>query len=254
MARGRRARRRPARSETIMAATRLQLAQALYRQNKLIEAELEVRRALVDFLRLQGVDGPKTAHTVLILADILQAQGRYKDAQRLAEIGARHSCARRRRYRGPCRGLSAHRRRPGLARPLGRRDGDLREAQDGGCQGRRRAPALSRHQPRSCRGAGPRRPGRAGDSDPRRRRSSRRPAAGEREYAVAEATGFLGAAQAAADRDADAMRTLRAVIPVLLTTVNTAAKEEGAGGRGPAPADDRRRLFRPADAGARHRA
>ena len=42
--------------------------------------------AIRDMKRLQGVDGPKTAHTVLILADIMQAQGRYKDAQKLAEI------------------------------------------------------------------------------------------------------------------------------------------------------------------------
>ena len=69
------------------AQARLQLAHTLYRQNKLIELELEVRRALVDFLRWEGVDGPKTAHTVLILADIMQAQGRYKDGQKLAEIG-----------------------------------------------------------------------------------------------------------------------------------------------------------------------
>ena len=76
----------PGSGEAQVAALRLQLAQALFRQSKLIEAELETRRALVDFLRMQGVDGPKTANTVLILADILQAQGRYKDAHKLAEI------------------------------------------------------------------------------------------------------------------------------------------------------------------------
>ena len=76
----------PGSGEAQVAALRLQLAQALFRQSKLIEAELETRRALVDFLRMQGVDGPKTANTVLILADILQAQGRYKDANKLADV------------------------------------------------------------------------------------------------------------------------------------------------------------------------
>ena len=72
--------------EANIASLRLLLAQCLMRQGKLIESEVETRRALLDFLRLFGSEGPSTAGNVLILADILQAEGRYRDTQKLAEI------------------------------------------------------------------------------------------------------------------------------------------------------------------------
>lgn len=78
--------RNPGGLESDIAGLRLKLGQALLRQKRLVEAELETRGALIDFIRLQGVNGPKTARTVLMLAAILQAQGRFKDAQRLSEI------------------------------------------------------------------------------------------------------------------------------------------------------------------------
>ena len=216
----------PGATERNVAETRLLLAHALYRQNKLIELELEVRRALVDFLRLQGVDGPKTAHTVLILADLMQAQGRYKDAQRLAEIGLDILV------------------RGGVAAPV-HAEAYQRMAVAQASQGRW-ADAMATYDKLKT--------AVAKDETARRRYLDtnldlavalvrggqaeqaipilegvikRKTSSGEREYAVAEATGFLGAAQAAAGRHADAMRTLREILPVLLTTVNTAAKEEG---------------------------
>jgi CHAT domain-containing protein len=216
----------PGAIEANMAATRILLAHTLYRQNKLIESELEVRRALVDFLRLQGVDGPKTAHTVLILADIMQAQGRYKDAQKLAEIGLdilvrggvdsavhaeayqRMAVAQASQGRWADAMATYDKLKTAVAKDdIARRryldtNLDLAVALVRGGQAEQAIPILEgvvKHKTSS----------------------------GEREYSVAEATGFLGAAQAAAGRNADAMRTLREVIPALLTTVNTAAKEEG---------------------------
>lgn len=213
-------------SERNIAEVRLLLAQTLYRQNKLIESELEVRRALVDFLRLQGVDGPKTAHTVLILADIMQAQGRYKDAQRLAEIGLdimvrggvdsavhaeayqRIAVAQASQGRWSDAMASYDKLRTAVAKDETARrryldtNLDLAVALVRGGQAEQAIPILEgviKHKT----------------------------SAGEREYAIAEATGFLGAAQATAGRNTDAMRTLSGVIPTLLTTVNTAAKEEG---------------------------
>ena len=213
-------------TEANIAQTRLMLAHALYRQSKLIESELEVRRALVDFLRMQGVDGPKTAHTVLILADIMQAQGRYKDAQRLAEIaldilvrGGVDSAVHAEAYQRIAVAQASQGRwadatasydmlKAAVAKDeIARRryldtNLDLAVALVRGGQAEQAIPILEgvvKHKTNS----------------------------GEREYAVAEATGFLGAAQAAAGRHGDAMRTFGSVIPMLLTTVNTAAKEEG---------------------------
>jgi CHAT domain-containing protein len=213
-------------TERTIAQTRLLLAHALYRQSKLIESELEVRRALVDFLRMQGVDGPKTAHTVLILADILQAQGRYKDAQRLAEIGL---------------DILA---RGGVAAPV-HAEAYQRIAVAQASQGRWEQAMATYDKLKAAVANDPAarqryfdtnldlavalvRGGQAEQAIPILEGVIKKKAAsGEREYAVAEATGFLGAAQAAAGRHGEAMRTLREVIPVLLTTVNTAAKEEG---------------------------
>jgi CHAT domain-containing protein len=54
-----------------------------------------------------------------------------------------------------------------------------------------------------------------------------RTGSGAGEYAIAEATGFLGAALAGAGRHAEGMRTMRSVVPVLLTSANDVPKEEG---------------------------
>ena len=175
---------------------------------------------------MQGVDGPKTAHTVLILADIMQAQGRYKDAQRLAEIALdilvrggvdsavhaeayqRIAVAQASQGRWADAMASYDKLKAAVAKDeIARRryldtNLDLAVALVRGGQAEQAIPILEgvvKHKTNS----------------------------GEREYAVAEATGFLGAAQAAAGRHGDAMRTFGSVIPMLLTTVNTAAKEEG---------------------------
>ena len=216
----------PGSAQTNQAMTRILLAHTLYRQNKLIESELEVRRALVDFLRLQGVDGPKTAHTVLILADIMQAQGRYKDAQRLAEIaldifvrGGVDSSLHAEAYQRMAVAQASQGRWPDAMAtydklkaavthdPIARQryldtNLDLAVALLRGGQAEQAIPILESV-------------------------IKKKSVSGESEYSVAEATGFLGAALAAAKRDGDALKTLRSVLPVLLATDNAAAKEEG---------------------------
>ena len=216
----------PGSGEATVAALRLQLAQALFRQSKLIEAELETRRALVDFLRMQGVDGPKTANTVLILADILQAQGRYKDAHKLAEIAldiyirggvdtALHAEAYQRMAVAQAsqgRWAEAMATYEKLKTAVAKDDAARRRFLDTNLD---LAVALLRS-------------GQAQQAIPILESAVKnRTNTGAGEYAVAEVTGFLGAAFAAVGRLGEAARTMRSVVPVLLTSINTAAKEEG---------------------------
>ena len=216
----------PGSGETAVAVIRLQLAQALFRQRKLIEAELETRRALVDFLRIQGVDGPKTANTVLILADILQAQGRYKDAHRLADIALdifirggvdtalhaeayqRMAVAQASQGRWSDAMATYEKLKTAVAQDEVARNRYLDTNLD-------LAVALLRS-------------GQAEQAIPILQGVVKyRTGSGAGEYAVAEATGFLGAALAAAGRHAEGMRTMRSVVPVLLTSANDVPKEEG---------------------------
>ncbi|MEI7806361.1 MAG: CHAT domain-containing tetratricopeptide repeat protein [Hyphomicrobiales bacterium] len=214
--------------ETTGATIRILLGQSLAKQNKLIEAEVEIRRALIDFLNLQGVDGPKTAHTVLIFADILQAQGRYKDATRLAEVA-----------------LDIYER--GGVEKATHADAIQRIAVGQASQGRW-ADAMKTYEKLKAVVA---------DDEVARRKyadtnldlavalvrggqaasaitiienviKKRVAEGGDNEYQVAEARGFLGSALAAAGRSEDALRTLHGVIPVLLTASDASAKEEGA--------------------------
>jgi CHAT domain-containing protein len=60
------------------------LAKALMAQNRLIEAEAEDRTALLDQLRRRGRYAPETGNTILLLAMILDAQGRYAESEKMA--------------------------------------------------------------------------------------------------------------------------------------------------------------------------
>ena len=190
---------------------------------------------------------------MLILADILQAQGRYKDAQRLAEIALdifvrggvdtalhaeayqRMAVAQASQGRWAEAMATYEKLKIAVAKDeIARRryldtNLDLAVALVRGGQAEQAIPILE--------GV-----------------IKQKTGAGEREYSVAEATGFLGAAQAAAGRDADAMRTLRARHPGAADDREHRGQGRRPGGRGPAPADDRRCLFRAADPRARHRA
>jgi CHAT domain-containing protein len=65
------------------------LAQNLSRQNRIIEAELEIRRALTEAINLSGKDSAATGNVIGYLGEILQKQGRLKDAQKLIDAGIR---------------------------------------------------------------------------------------------------------------------------------------------------------------------
>jgi CHAT domain-containing protein len=65
------------------------LAQSLAKQGRLIEAELEARRALNAAIGLAGSNSAVTARTIGTLGEILLAQGRLKDAEQLARVRSR---------------------------------------------------------------------------------------------------------------------------------------------------------------------
>jgi CHAT domain-containing protein len=214
--------------EANIASLRLLLAQSLLRQGKLIESEVETRHALLDFLRLHGSEGPATAGNVLILADILQAQGRYRDAQKLAEIA-----------------LEIYVR--GGVEPVVHADALQRIAVGQASQGRWDEAMATFDKLKAAV---------ANDESARKRytdgnfdlavalvRSGQGAAAipifenlikkriaegGNNDYAVAEVRGFLGAALSSAGRHDEAFRTLHAAIPILIEASDATAKEEGA--------------------------
>ena len=62
------------------------LAEVLRKQGRLVEAEIEARRALLGALQQRGKYAPETAVTIGQLARILQDQGRAADAERLARV------------------------------------------------------------------------------------------------------------------------------------------------------------------------
>lgn len=63
---------------------RIQLAQALAAQGRLVEAEAQARQALLSTLTLHGRYAPETAASIDQLAGIIDAQGRYAEAEKLA--------------------------------------------------------------------------------------------------------------------------------------------------------------------------
>jgi CHAT domain-containing protein len=218
----------PGQLETNIAITRLLMAQAMQKQGKLIEAEVETRRALVDFLRIQGVDGPKTAHTVLILADLLQAQGRYKDAQRLAEAALdiyERAGVEKAVHADALQRIAVGQASQGKWKAAMETFDKLKAAVAHDETARRRyvdinldlAVALLRS-------------GQAQTAIPIFESVVKKRVAegGGNDYEIAEARGFLGSALSAAGRHEDALNTLRSALPVLLAGMDAAAKEEGA--------------------------
>jgi CHAT domain-containing protein len=218
----------PGTEEAAIEKVRLLLGQTLARQGKLIEGEVEVRRALLTVLQLQTDSAPQTASTVLILADILQSQGRYRDAQRLAESALDIY------VRGdvdPASRADAMQRIAVGQASLGHWDDamatydKLKAAVANDELARKRytdgnfdlAIALSRS-------------GQAMVAIPIFENivKKRMAEGGHNDYAIAEVRGFLGAALSAAGRNEEAFRTLHAAIPVLIDASDATAKEEGA--------------------------
>ena len=218
----------PGSIEAGIAGNRLSLGLTLTRQGKLIEAEVETRRALLDVLRLQSDGAPQTANTVLILADILQAQGRYRDAQRLAQAAldiyvrggvdpVLHADALQRIAVGQAsqgRWDEAMATYEKLKTAVANNEAARKRYMDGNLD---LAVALVRS-------------GQANAAIPSFEAivKKRTTEGGDNEYAVAEARGFLGTALAAAGRSEEAIHTLRASVPLLISASDASAKEEGA--------------------------
>jgi CHAT domain-containing protein len=203
------------------------LADTLARQGKLLEAEFEIRRALLEILKLQSEGAPQTAGTVLILADVLQTQGRYRDAQRLSEIA-----------------LDIYVR--GGVTPAAQAEAMLRVAVGQASQGQWTAALATYEKLKQLV---------ANDEVARRRYTdgnvdlalalvhsgqastaipifesivATRAKETANEYAVAEARGFLALAMAAAGRDEDAVKNFQAATPTLVAATDAGAREEGA--------------------------
>jgi len=68
---------------------RLDLSTNLRKQGRLIEAELEVRKALKEALGLGGQTGDYTARAVIVLGKVIFKQNRFSEAERLARAGLR---------------------------------------------------------------------------------------------------------------------------------------------------------------------
>jgi len=68
---------------------RLDLSTNLRKQRRLIEAEIEVRRALKEALGLAGQTGDYTARAVIILGKAIFKQNRFPEAEQLARAGLR---------------------------------------------------------------------------------------------------------------------------------------------------------------------
>jgi CHAT domain-containing protein len=64
----------------------LQIAEVLRLEGKVLEAEVYARRALLLLLQRRTRYSPATMHAVLTLADILNQEGRYTEAERLGKV------------------------------------------------------------------------------------------------------------------------------------------------------------------------
>lgn len=68
---------------------RLDLSTNLRKQHRLIEAEIEVRKALKEALGLGGLTGDYTARAVIVLGKVIFKQNRFPEAEQLARAGLR---------------------------------------------------------------------------------------------------------------------------------------------------------------------
>ncbi len=217
----------PGQMESALAIYRLLLGQSLARQGKLVEAEVEIRQSLLEFLKLQGDAAPNVAGIVGTLSDVLLAQGRYKDALRLAQISddlyVKNGVDPALRVEAMQRVAAAH-------ASMGRWDqamsiyDNINTALEKNPAAQKRyrdgnlVLAIAMTRSGQFEAAIPILEGIA---------KKRLETHGENDAAVAEARGFLGAAQVAAGRDEDAAKSLRSAIPVLISGSVQTAQEEG---------------------------
>ncbi len=68
---------------------RLDLSANLRKQRRPMEAEIEVRKALIEALGLGGQEGDFTARAVIVLGKVILAQKRFEEAEKLGRAGLR---------------------------------------------------------------------------------------------------------------------------------------------------------------------
>jgi CHAT domain-containing protein/tetratricopeptide (TPR) repeat protein len=61
----------------------LELSRILIAEGRVLDAEIEIRRLLLSLLHRRGRDAPETAAAVVVLAVVLEHEGRYREAERL---------------------------------------------------------------------------------------------------------------------------------------------------------------------------
>lgn len=217
----------PGQIESALAIYRVLLGNSLARQGKLVEAEVEVRQSLLEFLKMQGEAAPNVAGVVGTLSDVLLAQGRYKDALRLAEISddlyVKNGVDPQLRVEAMQRVAAAHASQgrwdramaiyDSINKVLEKNEAAQKRYRDGNLV---LAVALSRS-------------GQAAQAIPILEGivKKRVETSGEADFSVAEARGFLGSALVTEGRNEEAAKILRAAIPVLISGSAQTAQEEG---------------------------
>lgn len=213
--------------ESALAIYRLLLGNSLARQGKLVEAEVEIRQSLLEFLKLQGDAAPSVAGIVGNLSDVLLAQGRYKDALRLAEISddlyVKNGVDPQLRAEAMQRVAAAHASQGRWDRAMAIYDNINKVLEKNPAAQKRYRDgnlvlAIAMTRSGQATAAIPILEGIA---------KKRLETHGEQDGSVAETRGFLGAALALVGRDEEAAKTLRSAIPVLLNSSVQAAQEEG---------------------------
>jgi CHAT domain-containing protein len=208
---------------------RAQRARPLLALGRTVEAEVEARRGLLALLKLRGRYATETAEAMSALTAVLLEQGRYTEAAKLAAAAIDI-------YENIGHGPSSHQlnhARFDLARAQlsgGRFEDALatferidRDTADLGPEFRRKYLAAN-----MAYGIALDRNGRTRDALAvfRTAAEQRIRTLGERNYATAEARGFLGAALAKAGERAAALAEFRASVPILLAPSRDVSDEE----------------------------
>jgi len=219
----------PGSYETWQHLTEAALARSVLRQGRMVEAEVEARKALLGMLKLRGRYASETAEAMSTMTNVLMEQGRYAEAEKLAAAGVD---IYEKIGHGPDSTRLAATRRD-IARAQGslgnqaaalatfeRIERDLANHQElrNNILGRNIAYAMALLQG-----------GRADDAIAVLRAAGDYNVRilGERHYNTAETRGFLGAALARKGDLAGASDAFRAAVPILLAPSRAVDEEEG---------------------------
>jgi CHAT domain-containing protein len=212
--------------------TRTEIARALLRQGRLVEAEAEVRASLLSRLQRRGRYAPETANNVLILAAVIYEQGRYAEAEKLAataldifqNLGAEpkaYSLANARRW------VARAQEAQGNEAAAQATFDDMERAIGDDAEMRRIY--LDRN---ISYGLALLRAGRADDAQRivQNALSKSTTDLGERHYNTAQARGWLGVVLARRGDQAGAMAAFQSAMPILLSPSRQADDDEESGG------------------------